>query len=423
MRKFLLLVMVMAGLGAFALAQGQTQITFWSWYLSPKFDNYLKGVISDFEAQHPDIQVKWLDKGDSMVQDFISAINLGTPPDVVNLNAVETTSAAQNGFLTPVTDYTPLSKMLSVYWGNPVNNYTVNGKVYGYPWYGWVNQGVMVYNSDLFQQAGITQLPTTTDELIADSKKIKDATGAYGWEPVLLNSTAPSEADILGLFYQAGLPIVNSSGQAAFNTPAHAAVLQKYVDLFQGGYVPLDALRQDPFQLSIQLYSQGKLATIIGGPQALTRIQDANKSLYAKTKVAPAPLGKAGVETGGGMDLVIPAASKHKQAAATFAAFMTNNTNQVKFTEVTPIVPTTIDAASNSEFKTSSTDPTKIATSMIVTQGRFINLGYTAPANSADVIKHLNDDVEAALLGKMSAQDALNDAVKFWNANLGGKSK
>lgn len=418
MRKVLLFVMVMVGLGAFALAQGQTQITFWSWYLSPKFDNYLKGVISDFEAQHPDIQVKWLDKGDSMVQDFIAAINLGTPPDVVNLNVAETNSAAQNGFLTPITSYTPLSQLLSVYWANPVNNFTVNGKVYGYPWYGWVNQGVMVYNSDLFQQAGISQLPKTTDELIADAKQIKDKTGAYGWLPVLIDPTAPSAAEILGIFYEAGLPILNSDGQAAFNTPAHAAVLQQYVDLFKGGYVPLDILRVDPFQYSIQLYSQGKLAAIVGGPQALTRIQDANKDLYSKTKVASAPLGKAGVETGGGMDLVIPASSKHQQAAATFAAFMTNNANQVKFAEVTPIVPTTIDAASNPDFKTSSDDPTDIATSMIVTQGRFINPGYTPPANSADIVKHLNDDVEAALLGKMSAQDALNDAVKYWNANL-----
>jgi putative chitobiose transport system substrate-binding protein len=33
------------------------------------------------------------------------------------------------------------------------------------------------------------------------------------------------------------------------------------------------------------------------------------------------------------------------------------------------------------------------------------------------VYKNFNDNIEAAFLGKKSAQKALNDAVAFWNTN------
>ncbi len=417
MKRILAAAALMLGMSAFA--QSKTQVEFWTWYLSPKFDSYIQGVIADFEAQNPDISVKWLDKQDSMVQDFITAMNLQMPPDVVNLNIDETAAAAQNGFLTPLTDLTTQDALAQQFWPNPLANFTVDGTPYGYPWYGWLNQGVMMYNADLFAKAGIDTLPTTTDEMIAASKTIKDATGAYGWVPRVYDITAPNEGQILGTFYEAGLPVVDASGQAIFDSPDHVAVLQRYVDLFTGGYVPEDALRKDPFQLQIQLYSQGQLGAIIGGPQALTRIKDANASIYDATAIAPAPLGAAGVETGGGMDLVIPDSSRNKEAAAKFAAFMTNNDNQVKFASVVAIVPTTKGAESADVFTTDSKDPQAVATAMVGTKGRLISPGYTPPANSSDIIKHLNDDVAAALLGKMSAQQALQDAVKFWNANLG----
>ncbi|MFZ5990618.1 MAG: hypothetical protein ACOYW9_02440 [Deinococcota bacterium] len=42
------------GLSAFA----QTQIEFWTYYLSPNFDNYIKSTIADFEKANPTIKVK-----------------------------------------------------------------------------------------------------------------------------------------------------------------------------------------------------------------------------------------------------------------------------------------------------------------------------------------------------------------------------
>ena len=397
-----------------AAAQSPVEIQFWTWYLSPKFDGYIKDTIAAFEKANPGITVKWFDKQDSMVQDFISSVNLGNAPDVVNLNIDETGKAAQNGFLTNVDTLTPLSTLKSVYYPQTLSNFTFNGKVYGYPWYGSLNEGVLLYNPDLMKKAGVTA-PKNMTELLGMVKTIKDKTGAYAWVPALKD---PNGASFLGYFYSDGLPIYNASGQAAFNSPAHVALLQKYVDLFKGGYFPEDALRKEAFQLATELYPQNKVAMIVGGPQALNRIKDTNPSLYAKTVVTTAPLGKAGVQTGTSMGMVIPKVSKHPAEAAKLAAFFTDNANQMAFAKIVPIVPTTAAAQNDPYFKQAATDPIAKATSLVGASGRYINPGFKAPGNSDDLYKNFNDNIEAALLGKKTPQAALNDAVAYWNANM-----
>lgn len=419
MKKFRLLTLGLAlvagSVTGTAAAQQPVEVTLWTWYLSPKFDGYIKDTIAAFEAKNPKIKVKWFDKQDSMVQDFIASVNLGNAPDVVNLNIDETQKAAQNGFLRAVSDLSGSASLTRTYYAQSLKNFTSGGKVYGYPWYGWLNEGVLLYNPDLMKKAGLSRAPRSMNELLSYAKTIKDKTGAYGWVPALKD---PNTASFLGYFYADGLPIYDASGRAAFNSAAHAALLAQYVNLFKGGYIPEDAVRREAFQMATELYAQNRVAMIIGGPQALTRIKDTNPALYAKTVVTEAPLGDAGVQTGGSMSLVVPAASKHPREAAKLAAFMTNNANQINFAKVVPIVPTTRAAQTNAPFRQGGSDPIKKATGLVGASGRFINPGFRAPGNSDDLYKNFNDNIEAAMMGKKTAQQALNDAAAYWNANM-----
>jgi putative chitobiose transport system substrate-binding protein len=417
-KRVLALTLAIGATAGIALAQAPktTEITFWSWWLSPTFDGFLKDRIAAFEKANPTIKVKWFDKQGTIVEDFIAAVNLGQAPDVVNLNIDETTKAAQNNFIQPIDKYTPAAVLNAVFYPNSVSNYTVNGKPYGYPWYGWLNEGALIYNSELFRKAGLTRAPRTMNELMDFAKIIKDKTGAYGWVPAYKD---PNTASFLGYFYSEGLAIYDKAGKAAFNTAAHAALLQKYAEYYKGAYAPQESLRREAFQVATELYAQGKLAMIIGGPQALTRIQENNKDLYGKTTVVAAPLGSAKRQTGGGMDLVIPSASKHPKEAAKFAEFITNNANQMAFAKVVAIVPQTRGAQFDAYFKEQSADPIAKAKALTGANGRFIDPGYNPPkGNSDDLYKNFNDNVEAAVLGQKTPQQALNDAVAYWNANM-----
>ncbi|MBZ9713577.1 ABC transporter substrate-binding protein [Deinococcus multiflagellatus] len=415
MKRALSILTLSLGMTALSSASAQTTVTFWTWYLSPKFDNYIKTTIAAFEKANPGIKVQWFDKQDSMVQDFIASVNLGNAPDVVNLNIDETQKAAQNGFLLAASDLTPPATLQRTFYGQSLKNFTSGGKVFAYPWYGWLNEGVLLYNPDLLKKAGLTRAPRSTSEMLNYAKTIKDKTGAYGWVPALKD---PNTASFLGYFYAEGLPIYAADGKAAFNTAQHAALLNQFVTLYRGGYIPEDAVRREAFQLATELYAQNRVAMIVGGPQALTRIKDTNPGLYAKTVVTEAPVGRANVQTGGSMGLVIPKASKNPEAAAKLAAFFTNNANQLAFAKVVPIVPTTLGAQTSVQFKVTSQDPVAKATGLVGASGRFINPGYRAPGNSDDLYKNFNDNIEAALLGKKTAQQALNDSVTYWNANM-----
>ncbi|UBV44916.1 sugar ABC transporter substrate-binding protein (plasmid) [Deinococcus taeanensis] len=414
MKKLRLLALGFALTAGTASAQQPVELQFWTWYLSPKFDSYIKDTIAAFEKANPGIKVRWFDKQDSMVQDFIASVNLGNAPDVVNLNIDETMKAAQNGFLRASSDLSSPA-VLASYYPQSVKNFTSGSKVYAYPWYGWLNEGVLLYNPDLFKKAGLTRAPRSMSEMLSYARTIKDKTGAYGWVPALKD---PNTASFLGYFYSEGLPVYTADGRAAFNTPAHAALLQQYVTLYKGGYIPEDALRREAFQIATELYAQNRVAMIVGGPQALTRIKDTNPSLYGKTVVTDAPLGRANVQTGGSMALVVPTASKHPAEAARLAAFMTSNANQLAFAKVVPIVPTTRAAQNAAQFRQSGTDPVVRATALVGAAGRFINPGYKAPGNSDDLYKNFNDNIESAVMGKKTAQQALSDAAAYWNANM-----
>lgn len=57
-----------------------------------------------------------------------------------------------------------------------INNWTYEGNTYGIP--STANAQGIVYNKKIFSDAGITSLPTTPDEFIADLQKVKDNTDA-----------------------------------------------------------------------------------------------------------------------------------------------------------------------------------------------------------------------------------------------------
>jgi putative chitobiose transport system substrate-binding protein len=99
-----------AGTGQ-AQAQAQTQaqtqsvvaprtIVFWTMQLSPFHDDFVKGVIQKFEAQHPGAKVKWVDvPWAEMERKALASMAAGTAPDVLNLNPQFAARLAELGAL------------------------------------------------------------------------------------------------------------------------------------------------------------------------------------------------------------------------------------------------------------------------------------------------------------------------------------
>ena len=126
-------------------------------------------------------------------------------------------------------------------------------------WYtGW-------YNKALFAKAGIADLPTTWDELKAASEKLK----AAGIQPIVQGSAGGS-AQFQPLFewayLAAALPVSDwgkiLSGEMPYNNPVLVAQLEKWHELYAGGYMNEDAFN---YPGAVEDFKTGKAAMLLGG--------------------------------------------------------------------------------------------------------------------------------------------------------------
>ncbi|GGS39510.1 ABC transporter substrate-binding protein [Deinococcus knuensis] len=409
MKKFL----VTAALLATATASAQkTQLEFWTISLAPLFNDEMNRLVTQFEKENPTVDLKWVDvPATAIEQKLLAAVAAGRPPAAVNLSSDMSVKLVQQGALEPLT-LTDAQKKL--YFASPLSTFTFDGKVMGVPWY-W-SPKVVAYNTEIFRKAGLDPAnpPRTIQTLIAAAKQIKDRTGLYGFMPNI------NGINMLYLFQEAGLPVLDKSGsRAVFNSPEHVQLLTTYVDLYKKGYIPEDTMRRG-FTAATELYSAGKLAMLITGPQFILRVENDNKSIYGVTKVAPYPINIAGnVIHTGLMGFMVPKGVKDKALAQKLALFLTNDANQLQFSRVTKTTfPSTVKASTDKFFKQGGADA--------VSQGRLVASTELKKAKDLTLIypdasklnKVFKDNIESAMAGQKTPKQALDDIVKAWNASL-----
>lgn len=403
------LVVLMTAGGA---AAPQTTLEFWTISLQPFFTDYMHRLIADYEKANPGVDIKWVDvQFQAIEQKLLAAIAGGVPPDVVNLNVEFTVRIAEKGALLDLDGAVPASDRARYFEGLWTSS-RFRGRSYGIPWY--IAPPVLIYNSALFKQAGLDPLraPDTEEELIEAARQIKDRTKAYGFMP-LIDGTR-----LMHRFQENGLPMLSADGKrAVFNSPAHVAYLQRYVDLFKKDYFPDDTLRRG-FTGAVERYSAGQLGTLLVGPQFLLRIKESNPEVYATTFVAPYPMGKGKVIHAGLMALTVPKASKNAQAAVRFALFAANDENQLEFSKQTVVFPSTKKAAADPYFKQKGAGPEWKARSIAADELHFGRDLTVVVSNQSELYKIFREAVESAFFGKMSAKEALDWAVREWNARL-----
>src|SRR3954462_9394997 len=187
MRKFsvavagFVLAVVVAACGGDDNKQSSTQASNWGklsgsisvWIMdpgSPKIQSVVKQYGTDFQAAHPgtkvDIQfVPWAQAHDK----FVTAIAGGKVPDVAEMGTTWTPEFADQGGLTEQPKISTGGYVSSL-----VDAATLNGKVYGKPWYAGARS--LIFRKDMLAKAGV-QPPKTWDEMMAAAKAIKAKVG------------------------------------------------------------------------------------------------------------------------------------------------------------------------------------------------------------------------------------------------------
>ena len=153
-------------------------ITFWTFYLSPTFDQYIKDTIARFEATYPGVTVNWEDHQATFKDDLNNAFNAGNAPDVINLSVSEgwVSEYAGKGVLLPLDDKVPAA-VKDVYFPGLWKEQLIDGVNFQFPWYQGLN--VDLLNKAIFDKARSTSRPSRRriDGLPALCETFKDKAG------------------------------------------------------------------------------------------------------------------------------------------------------------------------------------------------------------------------------------------------------
>lgn len=400
--------------------------------LKPKFTDYFNQLIVNFEQENPGVTIRWVDvPWEAMQRKILTAVSAKTAPDVVNLNPdFASQLAARNAWLDLDSKITPEQK--AEYLPKIWQAGTLGGKSFGIPWY--LTSRVAIYNQALLKQAGVATPPKTFAELAQVAKQVKDKTGKYAF----FTTVVPEDsAEVMESFVQMGVQLVDEQGKAAFNTPAGKAAFAYWVDLYKRGLLPPEVLTEG-HRYAVELYQSGRTAILASGPEFLNAIATNAPDIAKVSRSAPQITGQTGKINVAVMNLVIPRDTDQPAMAVKFALFVTNAQNQLAFAKAANVLPSNVKALADPYFTTSNvvlvegvkadpslTNPNTIEQSSAVQLGN-ARLESAAQLKNAQVLipplknvkqlqKVIYDNLQAAMLGQKTLDQAIADAATTWN--------
>lgn len=400
-----------------AVIQGvepNAEITIWTFWLSPTFDDYIKSTIARFQEAYPGVTVKWEDHQATFQDDLRNSFAAGNAPDVINLSISEgwVSDYATQGLLLPLDDVVP-APVKDLYFPNLWDQQVVGGKHYQFPWY----QGIIVnlVNTKLLDEAGLTieDFPKTIDAIPATCQIIKDQTGTLCDVRLTVN-------DILAqMTYEGGVQVINEAGTAfTFDSPEAVAWLQMYVDMVKAGTVDRTVLVTDDDRVGLDLFTTGLAPFYNTGPNLIREVRDKNPGLYGYLDVVPAPVGKSGIVGKGLMAISVKADTKYPNAAIALAQFFTNPRSMLEFSKIVSIYPSTPSSYDDPFFTAAPVaieDSAKPYAKDAVS--KLADIVPTIP-HKADVNQLVMDAVQQALFNNADPQAVLSEAVARANALL-----
>ena len=390
------------------------EITVWTFFLSPTFDDFIKSTIARFEEAYPGVTVNWEDHQATFQDDLRNSFAAGNAPDVINLSISEgwVTDYASQGLLLPLDDVVP-QDVKEVYFSNLWEQQVVDGKHYQFPWY----QGIIVnlVNTQIISDAGLTieDFPKTIDGLPAFCQTIKDETGTLCDIRLAVN-------DLLAqMTYEGGVQVISEDGTAfTFDSPEAVEWLQMYVDMVQAGTVDRTVLVTDQDRVGLDLFTSGQAAFYNTGPNLIREVRANNPGLYGYLAVVPAPVGKSGVVGKGLMAMSVKADTEFPNASIALAQFFTNPRSMLEFSKIVAIYPSTPASYDDPFF---SAAPVAIEDSAKpYAKDAISKLADIVPSvpHKADVNNIVLQAVQQALFNNVDPQQALSDAVEQANALL-----
>lgn len=388
---------------------------------NPARTDLLKGMLTDFEADNPEIKVQLIspptEQADQKIQQMLQS---SSGVDVLEVRDLTVGPFNNNNWLydmsTELEAWDGLENLTEQTLEVAMNE---DGQSYFIP-YGFYGLSLF-YRTDLVAEAGFDGPPKTWDELIEQAAAIQDpAQNRYGYAFRGGQNSGAQVAAILEAYNADELDPSNAfkvkSGATIFSTPESQVALDRYIELFKTGSPESSVAWGYPEM--VQGFTNGSTAFLLQDPEVIAAVEDS--SLTAEQwSVAPnlqGPTGKAAwplATAGWG----VAEASKHKEEAIKLVTWLSGEPS-TNFAKENSLVPILNEAGEDEFFKTG---PWAAYVEMTSQPEAFIAVEEPRGVSWwLEWAKKSETDLQNVLLGESTTSDVLADWDEYWTAKWEG---
>lgn len=407
-----LLAMTVASVLALpALAQAQTEVRWAQWKGTEVGQEFMGKLEAAFEAAHPDIDLVVVDSPFTGFHDRALVLHqAGKLPDVLMIQVDWVAEFADLGMLEPLGER--IAKEPAEFFDNiPATFHTTwRGKQYYLP----LESGAVAlyYNTELFHAAGLDGPPATWDEFAEAARQLTKPEDMQFAVTATLATEPPTNMtyEIYPLLLQAGAQIIDpETNQAVFNSPEGVAAIEWYLDRINKDKISVPGVLSNGEREKRANFASGNIAMMFEGPWGIAIQKQLNPDLTYD--IAPLPTGVTdGTMVRGSLN-TITAQSENKDAAWEFVRWISGKDGIEMWSKGTGGFPARTDVSSQDWFKEQE------LFQAFVTQMARPNAEspFLVMPNAVQMNKIMTTEIQNAVQGTKTPQQALDDAAAQWN--------
>lgn len=314
------------------------ELTWWDTSDATNEGPAFKELISRFNEEYPDVTINYQSVPFGEAQNkFKTAAESGTgAPDILRAEVAWVPEFASLGYLYAL-DGTALLEEEDDFLETPLSSNVYDGKTYGVPQV--TDTLALLYNKEIFEEAGIEEPPTTWAEVEDASRTIKSEAGVDG---IYLHAQGYF---MLPFMYGEGGDLLDVENEAiTLSAEENARGLTIAQSMVKSGVAAKTVAGDDSYGTMMTLFKEGKVAMIINGPWEVANISgDPSFGGFENLGVAPVPAGseRAGAPVGGHNYVIWSGMDEAKaDAAIAFVDFMSSAESQAFIAEELGLLPT-----------------------------------------------------------------------------------
>lgn len=268
-----------------------------------------------FEESYPNITINYNKSiaWEDMPSKVKLAVNSGAAPDVATHHPF--VAGAQN-FAEPLDDLWEEWDAEDEFLESTIEDSTWNSVKYGVP----LNTTTiaLLYNTEMYKEAGITEPPKTLDELVEVSKQLTNADkNQYGF------ACYANPWGLFGVIAAEGYDLMKD-GSPTLTDPGVYETLQSYVGMasVDGSSLNPSSSTNSQAEEAAAMFGNERAAQMITGTWDFTTLKEQYPEVWEKTGVAVMP-GSAESSVAGGGGTFVPLGAKNREAAFEFMKWTT----------------------------------------------------------------------------------------------------